>query len=126
MRPHGTIGQFVSLCVLTLLLVQQVPIPVHQGGPCPVEQCDCETGICRCDHWMGREGDRRAAEADGPVLYPCEHDARTGAIVFSVDRTLPASGPRLTVDIDRSDPESSLTSLREKPLAFRLLRPPRG
>lgn len=126
MHRQGPLGQFISLCLISLMLVQYVPITAHVSGPCPLEDCDCEEGICRCDHWMNRQATGHAGHTDRPVLAPCGSDLENGAIVFTVERTLLPDGSVAGIrsaPVARTDRSISLTAQR---VGSDLLRPPRG
>lgn len=115
----------LSFGLIGLLLLQQVPLPVHIGGPCPVEDCDCEEGICRCDHWMQREAARKARQADRPVVYPCSDVGSHGPAVLTLDRTLIPERAELASPRPARFVFVSPPPLPSRDLVFRLLRPPR-
>lgn len=117
--------QLLAVGLIGVLLLQQIPVPLHVGGPCPLEDCSCEEGICQCDHWMQRDAARKARQADRPVVYPCSDTENHGTAVLTLDRTLIPERTELASPRPARFGFVSPTPLPTREIVFRLLRPPR-
>lgn len=98
------VGRTVALLVVSILLLQNIPLrqAAHVAFGvklpcCETSECCCEEGRCLCSPRKTRHdsaGDH--TEADEPLLQSCGLDSHGTLIVFSIPKGQTTAGDELT------------------------------